>query len=142
MNENVDIKVADLYIRIPMWEDSEAQRSYHEQLDQLKKHCLESGLKAERVIVDRGSGRTFDRTKWKEYQSLIESTRSTESAPKFVLFTYWHKFSRNSVELVEMIKHLENFAIYPKQMNKEPDYQYLSADDYDYRGKRRSAKSN
>ncbi|WP_185286297.1 recombinase family protein [Chryseobacterium indologenes] len=121
MNENVPIKVADLYIRIPTLDDSNSDFLYQDQLYRLKNYCLEKVLEIGRIVVDRGSAGNFERSQWSEYQAWIEDAQNSKSEPRFLLFTSWDRFSRNSAQAYNMIEHLESFMVYPKSLaDKEP----------------------
>ncbi|MFS4474570.1 recombinase family protein [Chryseobacterium sp. T20] len=125
MNENVAIKVADLYIRIPEMDDSNSELSYQNQLDRLKNYCVEKVLQIDRILVDRGSARNFERSQWSNYLTWIESERSSKSESRFLLFTSWDRFSRNSAQAYKMVDHLENFRVFPKSLaDQEPINMY------------------
>lgn len=90
--------IADLYIGVST--DEQADQSYPQrhQEDILRKYCKFNYIEIRRVLFEDHSVKTFNRPVWKRY----------------LLFTKWDRFSRNTDDAYQMISTLRSLGIEPQ----------------------------
>lgn len=114
------MKVADLYVRVSTDEQADKGYSQRDQEDRLRKHCASLNILVENVIYEDHSAKTFERPEWKKYIFGIKRMRGSKDG-RFLFFTKWDRFSRNTSEAYQMISNLNKLNITPQAIEQPLD---------------------
>ena len=114
------MKVADLYIRVSTDEQADKGYSQRDQEERLRKHCASLNITIEKIIYEDHSAKTFERPEWKKYMFDIKKGRGSKQS-KFLFFTKWDRFSRNTSEAYQMISNLNKLSITPQAIEQPLD---------------------
>lgn len=101
--------IADLYIRVSTEEQKEYGYSQRYQEEVLKAYCTINILEIGHVVFEDCSAKTFIRPGWHSLFSAYKSKRL--STPRFLLFTKWDRFSRNTGDAYYMINQLSLLGV-------------------------------
>jgi len=114
------MKIADLYIRVSTDEQADKGYSQRDQEERLRKHCKSLNLIIGNVIYEDHSAKNFERPQWKKYIFGIKRLRGLKEG-RFLLFTKWDRFSRNTSEAYQMISNLKKLNITPQAIEQPLD---------------------
>ncbi|WEK71159.1 MAG: recombinase family protein [Candidatus Chryseobacterium colombiense] len=114
------MKVADLYIRVSTDEQADKGYSQRDQEERLKKHCASLNIAIDKIIYEDHSAKTFERPEWKKYISGIRRTRGAKDS-RYLFFTKWDRFSRNTSEAYQMISNLNKYNVTPQAIEQPLD---------------------
>lgn len=114
------MKVADLYIRVSTDEQADKGYSQRDQEERLRKHCSSLNITIDKIIYEDHSAKTFERPEWKKYLFSIRKGRGSRQN-KFLFFTKWDRFSRNTSEAYQMISNLNKLCITPQAIEQPLD---------------------
>ncbi|WP_144281069.1 recombinase family protein [Chryseobacterium echinoideorum] len=114
------MKIADLYIRVSTDEQADKGYSQRDQEERLRKHCNSLNITIGNVIYEDHSAKTFERPEWKKYIYGLKRLRGFREG-RFLLFTKWDRFSRNTSEAYQMISNLNKLNITPQAIEQPLD---------------------
>jgi DNA invertase Pin-like site-specific DNA recombinase len=103
------MKTVLLYARVDKGADAVGEPSLlHKQLDELKDFCEENTLKVNGVYSEVHHGATFDRERFQEMLTDLETEMVEADA---ILFTTWDRFSRNLDAALVMMRQLRKLGV-------------------------------
>lgn len=114
------MKIADLYIRVSTDEQADKGYSQRDQEERLRKHCASLNITIDKIIYEDHSAKTFERPEWKKYIFNVKKGRGLKQN-KFLFFTKWDRFSRNTSEAYQMISNLNKLCITPQAIEQPLD---------------------
>ncbi|UQB69780.1 recombinase family protein [Epilithonimonas zeae] len=114
------MKIADLYIRVSTDEQADKGYSQRDQEERLRKHCISLNMTIGTVIYEDHSAKTFERPEWKKFLSAHKRLRGAKES-RFLFFTKWDRFSRNTSEAYQMISTLNKLNITPQAIEQPLD---------------------
>ncbi|AYZ35231.1 recombinase family protein [Chryseobacterium indologenes] len=116
----MNMKIADLYIRVSTDEQADKGYSQRDQEERLRKHCSSLNIAIGNVIYEDHSAKTFERPEWKKYMYGFRRLRNIKEG-RLLLFTKWDRFSRNTSEAYQMISNLNKLNITPQAIEQPLD---------------------
>lgn len=110
---------ADLYIRVSTDEQADKGFSQRYQEEIIRKYCELHNIEIQATIFEDHSAKTFDRPAWNK---LTEAYKKKPSCrPKYLLFTKWDRFSRNTGDAYYMINVLAKWGIQVRAIEQPLD---------------------
>jgi DNA invertase Pin-like site-specific DNA recombinase len=110
---------AILYTRVST-EDQNNGYSPSDQKERLLKYCEQQGIEVVGFFHDDESGKSFDRTEWKNLVTFLKKNRGDID---LVLFIKWDRFSRNIADAYITIKELRKYGAEPQAIEQPLNFE-------------------
>ena len=114
----MNMKIADLYIRVSTDEQADRGYSQRDQDERLRKYCKINSIQVRKVIYEDHSAKTFNRPAWTK---LLTDLRKHKGHSDLILFTKWDRFSRNAGDAYQMISTLRRLGVEPQAVEQPLD---------------------
>jgi site-specific DNA recombinase len=107
---------AILYIRVSTDEQAVKGYSKRNQAERLKKYCIDNNIEVLQTIFEDHSAKSFKRPEWSKLMQILHQHKMAR--PKFLLFTRWDRFSRNTADAYYMITQLQKWKVEPQAIDQ------------------------
>ena len=115
MVKQLNMRIADLYIRISTDENIDKGHSKTDQEKSLRRFCIIQSLRIGEVIYEEHSANTFRRPKWTR---LMSDLRKRKRHADLILFTTWDRFSTNAENAYRMSTILRKLGTEPQAIDQ------------------------
>lgn len=102
------MKNAVIYTRVSTDEQAEKGFSLRYQQEKLRKYCETQSIDIVAHFQDDYSAKTFDRPEFKKLKEYVSSNKKLVDS---ILFIKWDRFSRNTTDAYNMIKHFSKMNV-------------------------------